>query len=77
MIFLVPLLATKEALTLPANEPIMLGRLILSYRQFELQNPSIISYSIGRARMVQQFPDQMNWIESGESEESEVLEEYS
>ena len=38
-----------------ANDPIMSGRLILSFKHREHQNPSIISEDIGRARMVQQF----------------------
>ena len=46
-IFLVYFLATKEALALLANDPIMSGRLIRSFRHLECQNPSIISDSIG------------------------------
>ena len=38
-----------------ANAPIMSGRVIRSFRDLKHQNPSIISDSIGRARMVQQF----------------------
>ena len=52
---LVPFLPPKEAEAPLANDPIMLGRLIQSFRHIQCQNPSIISDSIGRARMVQQF----------------------
>ena len=38
-----------------ANDPLMSGRLILSFRHLAFQNQSIISDSIGRARMMQQF----------------------
>ena len=38
-----------------ANDPIMLVRSIWSFSHLESQNPSIISNSIDRARMVQQF----------------------
>ena len=55
IIFLVPLLATMEAVAPLANDPIMSGRSIRSFRHLEHQNPSIISESIGRDRMVQQF----------------------
>ena len=40
-------MATKEALALFANDPIMLGRSIRSFGHLECQNPSIISESIG------------------------------
>ena len=56
-----------------ANDPIMMGRSIWLLRHLECQNPSIISDSIGTARMVQQFwnrgMDQRNtsdWIGSEE-----------
>ena len=52
---LVPFLATREAVALLANDPIMLGRSIWFVRHLAHQNPSIISESIGRARMVQKF----------------------
>ena len=55
IIFLVPFLATREAVAPLANDPIMSGRSIWLFRHLERQNPSIISDSIGRARMVQQF----------------------
>ena len=55
IIFLVPLLATMEALAPLANDPIMSGRSIWSFKHLIHQNPSIISDSIGKARMVQQF----------------------
>ena len=42
IIFLVPFLATKEALAPLANNPIMLGRSIWSFGHLECQNPSII-----------------------------------
>ena len=45
--FLVPFLATKEALAPLANVPIMSRRSIRSFRHLECQNPSIISESIG------------------------------
>ena len=40
-----------EAVAPLANDPIMSGRSIQSFRHLEHQNPSIISDSIGRARM--------------------------
>ena len=40
-----------EAAAPLANDPIMAGRSIRSFRHLEHQNPSIISDSIGRARM--------------------------
>ena len=73
IIFLVPLLATMEAVAPLANDPIMLGRSIRSFRHLQCQNPSIISDSIGRARMVQQFQNGS----AEESEEEEEEEEYS
>ena len=54
-IFLVLFLVTREAVLPIASDPIMLGRLIQSFRHLECQNLSIISYSIGRARMLQKF----------------------
>ena len=38
-----------------ANDPIMSERSMRSFRHLECQNPFIISDSIGRAMMVQQF----------------------
>ena len=55
IIFLVPFLATREAVALHANDLIMSGTSIRSFRHLEHQNPSIISEDIGRARSVQQF----------------------
>ena len=49
------MLATREAVPLLANNPIILGRLIQPFKHLALRNPSIISYSIDRAKMVQQF----------------------
>ena len=49
IIFLVPFLATMEAVALLANDPIILGTSIRSFRHIEHQNPSIISGDIGRA----------------------------
>ena len=48
--FLVPFLATKETLAPLANDPILLGRSIWSFRHLDCQNPSIISDSIDRRR---------------------------
>ena len=42
-------------MALHANDPIMSGTLIWSFRHLEYQNLSIISDSKGRARMVKQF----------------------
>ena len=53
--FLVPFLATKEAVAPPENNLIMSGTSIWSFKHLEHQNPSIISEDIGRARSVQQF----------------------
>ena len=55
IIFLVPFLATMEAVALLANDLIMSGTSIRSFRHLEHQNPSIISEDIGRAKSVQQF----------------------
>ena len=46
--FLVPLLATKEALAPLASDLIMLARSIWSFRHLEHQTPSISSDFIGR-----------------------------
>ena len=54
-IFLVPFLATREAVAPLANDPIMFRRSMRSSRHLEHQNQSIISEDIGRARMVQQL----------------------
>ena len=51
IIFLVQFLATMEAVALLANDPIMSGRSIRSFRHLQCQNPSIISDSIGRDRI--------------------------
>ena len=48
IIFLVPFLATREAVALLAKDPIMSGTSILSFRHLEHQNVSIISEDIGR-----------------------------
>ena len=50
IIFLVQFLATKKALALLANEPILSDRLIQSFRHFECHNQSLISDSIGITR---------------------------
>ena len=55
IIFLVPFLATMEAVAPPENNLIMSGTSRRSFRHLKHQNPSIISEDIGRARMVQQF----------------------
>ena len=47
---LVQFLATMEAVAPLANDPIMLGRPIWSFRDLELQNPSIISEDTDRNR---------------------------
>ena len=57
---------------LPENNLIMSGTLMRSFRHLQCQNPSIISDSLGRARMVQQF-----WNGSAEESEEELEEEYS
>ena len=49
IIFLVPFLATMEAVALLANDLIMSGTSIWSFRHLEHQNPSIIEGDIGRA----------------------------
>ena len=54
-----------------SNDPIMSKRLIQSFRHLEHQNLSIISDSIGRARMVQQFR------RNGRTEERNRTEELS
>ena len=48
--FLVSFLAIKEVLAPLANDPIILGRLILLFRQLERQNLSIILDSIASRR---------------------------
>ena len=53
--FLVPILATKEALAPLAHGPIIWGRLIQSFRHLECQNLSIISDSIGSPRWLQKM----------------------
>ena len=53
IIFLVPFLATREAVALLANDLIMSGTSIRSFRHLEHQNPSIISEDIGRNRWLQ------------------------
>ena len=55
MFFFVPFLATKEVLAPLANDPIMLGRPIRSFRHLEHQNLSIISDLIDRERVGEQF----------------------
>ena len=47
IIFLVPILASKEVLTPLAHDPIMQRRSIKSFRHLECQNPSIISDNVG------------------------------
>ena len=49
--FLVPFLATREAVVPLANDPFMLQRSIQSLRHPEHKNPSIISQSKAGARM--------------------------
>ena len=71
IIFFVLFLATKEALALLINDPIMSGRSIWSFGHLECQNPSIISDSIARARMVQQFQNGSAEEESEEESEEE------
>ena len=44
-----------EAVALLANDLIMSGTLIRSFRNLEHQNPTIISEDISRGRSVQQF----------------------
>ena len=39
---LVPFFATKEVMVPLANDPIMLGRSIQSFRYLEYENPSVI-----------------------------------
>ena len=52
--FLVPLLATMEAVAPLANDPIMSGRSIGSFRHLEHKNPSIILDSIVICRWLQE-----------------------
>ena len=49
----------RDALAPLANDPIMLDTSIWLFRHLEHQNPSIISDSIGSARMVQQFQNKV------------------
>ena len=51
---LVPFLAIKEALAPLANDSVMLGRSIRSFRHLKYQNPPIISDSIGIPRWLRQ-----------------------
>ena len=53
--FFVHFLATREAVVPFANDPIMSVIFISSFRHLEHQNLSIISDSIGRVRILQQF----------------------
>ena len=46
-ITLIPFLATREVVAPLANDPIMFGRSIQSYRRLECQNLSIIADDIG------------------------------
>ena len=55
IIFLVPFLATKEAVPPLTNDPILWGRSIQLFRHLKNQNLSIMSDSIGRAKMAKQF----------------------
>ena len=48
-------LVSRKGVALLANDLIMLGTSIRSFRHLEHQNPSIISEDIGRASGVQQF----------------------
>ena len=50
ILFLVPFLATKEALAPLPNDPIMWGRLIWLFGHLECQNPSVISDFTDRGR---------------------------
>ena len=68
---LVPLFTTRGVVAPPENDPIMLGTSIRSFRHLEHQNPSIISDSIGRARMVQQFQRRSRRIGGVGSEEED------
>ena len=62
IIFLVPFLATMEAVALLANDLIMSGTSIRSFRHLEHQNPSIISEDIGRARQRATIPERRSQI---------------
>ena len=53
IIFLVPFLATMEAVALLANDLILSATSIRSFRHLEHQNPSIISEDIDRNRWLQ------------------------
>ena len=52
---LVQIFTTRGVVAPPANNLIMLGTSIRSFRHLEHQNPSIFWGDIGRARSVQQF----------------------
>ena len=67
---LVQFLATMEAVAPLANDPIMVERLILSFRDLEHQNPSIISDSIDRGRMWEHFQNKA-------TDERKIRTEYS
>ena len=54
-----------------ANDPIMLGTSIRSFRHLEYQNPSIISEDIGRARMGNNSGGGVRGVGSEEEEEEE------
>ena len=58
IIFLVPFLATMEAVALLANDLILSATSIRSFRHLEHQNPSIISEDIGRARQRATIPEE-------------------
>ena len=65
IIFLVPFLATEEALAPFANVPIMSGRSIRLFRHLECHNLSIISDYIG-------IPNgSKNWGENEDKQEQE------
>ena len=69
--WLVPFLATREAVALLVNDPIMSGRLIWSFRHLEHQNPSIISDSIGICRWLQKTSEEQE--QEQEQEQEEIL----
>ena len=52
---LVQIFTTRGVVAPPANNLIMSETLIRSFRHLEHQNPSIISWDIGRGRSMQQF----------------------
>ena len=55
IIFLVPFLATMEAVVLLANDLIMSGTSIRLFRHLEHKNPSIISEDIGKLMLDAKF----------------------